>query len=483
MKENDELGLSVRSMNPETFFDRMLNAASLHHGIIALAIICLSAAALGGFAIYDLRQTDRNTQEAFSRSVNDWQQFGQLQYDAQETRRATFYALTTSDSNRQIEYADQSRQADEQVRTAIQRYEADAKQPAEVMLGVQLKRDWNNYASVRTEVLALILEGSTNEAVTLDLAKGLPAFDRVRQDLVGVRRFYRDDALRRQQELAASSHRSVSRLIGALCFSFLLSTMAIWGIQRSRMLGAIQLARLQMDFVASVSHELRTPLGVLMSAADNLADGLINDRIALERYGSILRHQTRNMGNLVDQILLFASTEDNKTPYALEALEVRHLIHSVTSSTEQELKESGAILDVRVDPDLPLVLGSRAGISQCLRNLISNAAKYGNAGGRVVLHAALAPAGASPGGEVRVSVEDHGMGIDSSELPHIFDPFFRSARVRAAQIHGTGLGLSLAKRVAESMGGRVSVRSELSVGSTFTLHLQIAKGEGELRGV
>ena len=72
---------------------------------------------------------------------------------------------------------------------------------------------------------------------------------------------------------------------------------------------------------------------------------------------------------------------------------------------------------------------------------------------------------------------DRGIGIDSSEIEFIFDPFYRSPRVQAAQIHGTGLGLSLAKRIAESMGGRLTVVSQLSAGSTFTLHLQFAKGE------
>ena len=79
--------------------------------------------------------------------------------------------------------------------------------------------------------------------------------------------------------------------------------------------------------------------------------------------------------------------------------------------------------------------------------------------------------------ELRISVTDHGIGIDSSEIPYIFEPFYRSPRVQAAQIHGTGLGLSLAKRIAESMGGRLTVASQLAVGSTFTLHLQFAKGE------
>src|SRR6202007_2530150 len=79
------------------------------------------------------------------------------------------------------------------------------------------------------------------------------------------------------------------------------------------------------------------------------------------------------------------------------------------------------------------------------------------------------------GKEVRISVQDHGAGISNSELPHIFEPFYRSPRVVAAQIHGIVLGLALAKYIAEALGGSVSVISEPGVGSTFTLRLRAAE--------
>ena len=79
--------------------------------------------------------------------------------------------------------------------------------------------------------------------------------------------------------------------------------------------------------------------------------------------------------------------------------------------------------------------------------------------------------------EVCISVTDQGIGIDRSELPHIFNPFYRSPRVNSAQIHGTGLGLSLAKNIADAIGGKLFVVSELGAGSTFILHLQVALNE------
>jgi signal transduction histidine kinase len=82
--------------------------------------------------------------------------------------------------------------------------------------------------------------------------------------------------------------------------------------------------------------------------------------------------------------------------------------------------------------------------------------------------------------ELTISVQDRGVGIDESDLPYIFDPFYRSSHVVAAQIHGTGLGLSIAKRSAEACGGRLTVVSQLGGGSTFTLHLPIPETGDEV---
>jgi len=466
-----------RSVYPLPFLDRLLTVASRHNATLLLFLVCCGVATIGAFVIRDLKDANAEAQAMYAGSVRGLQRIGELQYDAQETRRATLYALTTSDSNLQVEYADQTREADQRVKDAIAEYGRQTKQPEEAILANRLSRDWANYLAVRDEVLASILEGSTKEAVTRDLSQGVPAFDRVRNDLNEVKRLYAEDASRSQANLAASSRRSSSRLIGILSFTFLMSSAAVWAIQRSRMLSTIQLAKLQMEFVASVSHELRTPLAVLRSAADNLADGLVVGKAAVQRYGAILRHQSHAMGDLVDQILLFASTEDRENRYALHPVEISTILDSVMRGTAGLIKEAGFEVEKHIDPDLPLVLGDLAAISQCLQNLIGNAVKYSGDCRQIALGASLADAEHGSGPEVRISVADHGIGIEPSELALIFDPFYRSPRVRAAQIHGTGLGLSLAKRIAESIGGRLSVKSEVSAGSIFTLHLQIAKGK------
>ncbi len=459
------------------FVDRLLLDASRHNAVVLLLVICCGIGVVGAFIIRDLRAANAEAQEIYTGSVDGLQKIGELQYEAQETRRATLYALTTTDSNLQVEYADQSRAADRRVTDGIAEYRNEAKTTEGLTLADRLNHDWITYLGVRDEVLASILEGSTQEAVNLDLKGGVPAFERVRRDLNEVKRLYGEDASRREDDLAAASRRSSYKLVGIFSFTFLLSSAAGWAIQRSRMLSRMQLAHLQMEFVASVSHELRTPLAVIRSAADNLADGLIRDKDAMRKYGAILQHQSRGMSDLVDQILLFASTEDRTNRYELQAVSVQRIIDSVVADTEGVVRGAGFTLEMRIEPNLPDVTGDLGGISQCLQNLVGNAVKYGGDDRHITLQAFAFNSGHGSTAELRISVSDQGIGIDSSEIPYIFDPFYRSPRVHAAQIHGTGLGLSLAKRIAESMGGRLTVVSQLSVGSTFTLHLQFAKGE------
>ena len=477
MSTPQKLEVGRRSGRVASLFDRIVSALSRHNVTLSLALVLCMVGLVGLFVIRDLQTANAEAENMYLVSVQGLRRIGELQYDAQETRRATLYALTTNDSNLQLEYADQSRDADRRVTDGITEYRQQAKQPVEVELANRLNRDWANYLPVRDEVLALILEGSTAEAVHLDLSGGVPSFERVRQDLNEVKRLYEDEASQRVTNVEATSHRSALRLIGILGFAFLLSSAAVWAIQRSRMLGAIQLARTQMEFVASVSHELRTPLAVLSSAADNITDGVVEGKEELRRYGRVIQNQSRQMKGLVDEILLFASTEDRKDRYVLRPLEVSQILEVLIGSTRELIQGAGFAVESRLEPDLPPVMGDLAAISQCLQNLVGNAVKYSGNSRWIGLRAYAAAGEHGDRTEVRIAVSDRGLGIDRSEVDSIFDPFYRSQQASALQIHGTGLGLALARRIAETMGGKLTVTSELSVGSTFTLHLPIAEGE------
>ena len=244
----------VMPLAPAPVRDRVLGLFSRYPSALLLLLVFAVEVGVGMFVIRDVRMASVVAQQMYARSVLGLRQLGELQYQAQETRRSTLYALTTNDSNLQVAYADQSREADRRVTEGISAYLQQARLPNEIEVGRGLQRDWSAYLKVRDEVLASILEGSTKEAVDMDLSGGVPSFERVRQDLEEIKRLYDEQASEELARVSASSRRSIVQLVGVVCFTLLFATFSVWAIQRSRMQGAVQLAKLQMDFVASISH-------------------------------------------------------------------------------------------------------------------------------------------------------------------------------------------------------------------------------------
>jgi signal transduction histidine kinase len=256
--------------------------------------------------------------------------------------------------------------------------------------------------------------------------------------------------------------------ISALVLLLLAANMGLVVIAGHR---AQKFAKLQMDFVASVSHELRTPLAAIFSAGENIHDGFVEGKSNLKLYGSIITSQARQLTDLVDRILQFASIRSGKDRYVLRRLLVSEILQRARKNTATLIEAEACTFEEHVEPGLPAVLGDIGAVCGCLQNLITNAVKYGGKDRWIRLSASFYDDADDQKQEIRISVQDHGIGISSSELPHIFEPFYRSPQIVAAQIHGTGLGLSVARRLAESMGGRISVVSEVGIGSVFTLHL------------
>ena len=236
------------------------------------------------------------------------------------------------------------------------------------------------------------------------------------------------------------------------------------------------LAKMQMEFVAGVSHELRTPVSVICSAADNLAEGVVDGKPQVQNYGQLIRGEARRLASMVEQILLFSTGKQNTARYNLQPVDIVSVIEGVLRDAAPAIASAGMTLERAIDPELPHVMGDGGAVSRCLENLVSNGIKYGATGGWMRVVASL---NESRNGrhrqEVVITVEDHGIGIASSELRRIFEPFYRGTSAQDNQIHGTGLGLSLARRLARAMRGEIRVESELGKGSSFTLTLPAAE--------
>jgi len=269
-------------------------------------------------------------------------------------------------------------------------------------------------------------------------------------------------------------HRNL--LIGGVALLLLAVNMGLILFESRR---AENLARTQMEFVASTSHELLTPLAAIYCSGQNAKDGLLQTQEDLTAHGAIVTAQARQLIDLVKQNLLFASTRSGTHRFALCPLTVSEILQNTQINVAVLLEESRCDLRYEIPPGLPRVVGDLSALTQCLQNLISNAIKYSHKNAVILVSVSLHN-GKGDQRDIRISVTDHGRGIDAEDLGHIFEPFYRSHKAVQAQIHGTGLGLTVASRIAEAMSGKLTVTSQVGAGSTFTLHLPVEESTGKL---
>jgi signal transduction histidine kinase len=291
--------------------------------------------------------------------------------------------------------------------------------------------------------------------------------------------FHYADSQGAWQVTAKHKSGSVEAAVGALRRRNLMTSFGVLGVlaitmglilvgsQRAR-----RLARLQMDFVAGISHELRTPLAVISSAAENIAHGVVEDKQQLVRYGNTIVKQSRQLTQLVEQVLQFAATQQPQGGHGLGRVSIPEVVEAALEGTSAMVAAAGFTVERRIEPGLPPVNADFAALVRSLQNLITNAVKYGGEQRWLRVSAAPAP---DKGQEIELAVEDRGIGIGKDDIEHIFEPFYRSPAVSESQIHGTGLGLPLARTIIESMGGRLTAKSELGKGSSFIIHLPAAK--------
>lgn len=236
---------------------------------------------------------------------------------------------------------------------------------------------------------------------------------------------------------------------------------------------ARRLADLQMEFVAGVSHELRTPLAVIRSAADNLADGIVESAPQVREYGKLIGHEGRRLTTMIEQTLQFAGAQNGAQAYELGRVSVESVVERTLNDLKPAVEEAGFHVETSIEPGLPAVRSNEEALSRVLANLVQNALKYGGEAKWLAVRAAATQVNGKR--EVEVHVEDHGPGIDADDLPHVFEPFYRGKLALSNQIQGSGLGLNLAQRISSAVGARLTVESRPGQGSAFAVHLPVAR--------
>ena len=259
----------------------------------------------------------------------------------------------------------------------------------------------------------------------------------------------------------------------AISFGVLLLLTLSIGLLAAASRRAHRLARQQMEFVAGVSHELRTPVAVIRSAAENLSHGVVGSGDRVKRYGQLLETEARRLGEMVERVLQYAGIESGLAKGARVPVAPADIIEGAIEGAVALLEPEHVTIERDFMQDPPTVLGDAAALRSAVRNLIANAVKYGGRDRWVGIRIEHGRQRRRP--EVWITVSDHGDGIPASELPHIFDPFYRGADAVARQVHGNGLGLSLVRQIVAAHGGRVTVTTRAGAGSSFTIALPSAE--------
>ena len=257
----------------------------------------------------------------------------------------------------------------------------------------------------------------------------------------------------------------------AVSFGILLLLGGAAGLLVASSRRARRLAEQQIAFVAGVTHELRTPLAVIRSAAENLADGVVTDPDQAKRYGTLIHTEGRRLSELVEQALALAGARSNHAVPDRRPIDVANLVEAALARCRPTLDEATVTTTIDVPADLPSLYGDAYALEGALCNLITNAAKYGGPARWVGIEARLLENGRAP--TLALTVRDRGPGIPPHERAQIFEPFFRGEEARAAQIRGSGLGLSLVKHTAEAHGGHVAVESTEGDGAAFMIYLPV----------
>ena len=222
----------------------------------------------------------------------------------------------------------------------------------------------------------------------------------------------------------------------------------------------LEVDRLRDALVANVAHDLRTPLTAVKGASDNLLDGIAGPLTADQReYVEIVRDHATRLTAALGELLAAARAQAVPVELAAERLEVRGVVEEVARGLEPLARERRIALEVAGQQGM--VLADRDKLRRALENLVSNAIKFTDAGGRVVVEIGA-------GTETfEVGVRDTGHGIPADELPKLFERFYRGS----ARAPGAGLGLSIARNLVRLHGGDISVSSEVGRGSEFRVRL------------
>ncbi|HEX5997608.1 MAG TPA: ATP-binding protein [Jiangellales bacterium] len=221
--------------------------------------------------------------------------------------------------------------------------------------------------------------------------------------------------------------------------------------------------RRRLELLADLAHELRTPIATVDSFLEGIEDGVIP---ASPDTWRTLREQTRRLDRLADDIDGLSRAEERRADLRSEPLDVDVVVDEAVRAASAGYVDKGVVLERRASPAPARVLADPDRLREILDNLLGNALRHTPTGGSVTITTSASASEAS------IAVADTGEGIAAEHLPHVFDRFYRADPARSRATGGSGIGLTIARALAQAHGGQLSATSPgIGAGATFTLTL------------
>ncbi|MCH9806339.1 MAG: PAS domain-containing protein [Alphaproteobacteria bacterium] len=232
--------------------------------------------------------------------------------------------------------------------------------------------------------------------------------------------------------------------------------------------------QMRSDFVANVSHELRSPLTALNGIIETLKGPARDDAEARGHFLEVMEREALRMNRLVNELLTLSQVEANRRVQPTEIADVFKVVEQVVATLDMQAKVDGKTIELTGVTKGCEVRGDAHELTQVFHNLIENAIKYSGKEAQVLIKLGVVDHVVGVAGRaVQVEVRDQGPGIDAMHIPRLTERFYRVDTGRSREHGGTGLGLAIVKHTVNRHRGRLQIRSELGLGSSFVVSLPL----------
>ncbi|MDD5695375.1 MAG: HAMP domain-containing sensor histidine kinase [Bacteroidales bacterium] len=234
----------------------------------------------------------------------------------------------------------------------------------------------------------------------------------------------------------------------------------------------LRLNKLKSEFISNVSHELKSPLTSIRMMTELLYHNRVQTEERKSAYYSTMLQESERLSHLIDNILDFSRMDEDRKKYDFTNLDLDELLAKFLESTRERLRDTGFSIRYDCPEKVPLIRADKNAILQVIYNLVDNAIKFSGKSRQIDIRLIALE------DELQLSVRDYGIGISGSDQEKIFNRFFRADEPRRMGIKGSGIGLTIVKRIIEVHKGHLTLESRPGEGSNFCVHLPIDKNSG-----